>query len=452
MFNYLRIRPSMVVWLFILVFMGTTYNLWRDWRGGRSQFISDVDQYYSYLPAVFVHHDLKFNFPNSYWLVTAPNGQGVAKGTMGMSLLYSPFFLIAHGIAKVFDYPADGYSKPYVWSVYYGTLIYSLLALLILRRALRYYFSEKITALTLAVVFFGTNLMYYTLGWGEMPHSYLFFLYSALIYLTIKWHHHQHWRYMTGIAFISGMATLIRPSEGLVIMIPLLFAIYNRSSFNGKMVLLWRNKWQLLVAAIVFVLPLLPQLFYWKYATGNWVFYSYGESERFFFNDPKLLDVLFSYRKGWLLYTPLMALALAGFFTMKIRARVFFIGVLLFFLINLYLLSSWWSWWYGGSYGMRSFVQYYAFFAFPMAAFFAWVIYKLRLKMRILVIVVLPFIALSLFQTYQYKKVYIHWDSMTKEAYWMVFGRLNLSPEESARFNAALKAPDYDEARKGPGR
>ena len=35
------------------------------------------------------------------------------KMTMGMSILYSPFFFVAHGVALMSGYPEDGFSEPY---------------------------------------------------------------------------------------------------------------------------------------------------------------------------------------------------------------------------------------------------------------------------------------------------------------------------------------------------
>ena len=81
-----------------LLFSSINYNTWKDFRWG-NPFYSDADQYYSYLVATIIKHDLTFHFPNSYWLFH-PKDIPVPKVSMGMAYMYSPFFLIGHWVAS----------------------------------------------------------------------------------------------------------------------------------------------------------------------------------------------------------------------------------------------------------------------------------------------------------------------------------------------------------------
>ena len=62
----------------------------------------------------------------------------------------------------------------------------------------------------------------------------------------------------------------------------------------------------------------------------------------------------------------------------------------------------------------------------------------------------MSFTSLNLFQTLQKRKGVIHWDSMTKEAYWEFFftPKMNTSSDWDKQKNI-LKTPNYDKARKG---
>jgi hypothetical protein len=60
-------------------------------------------------------------------------------------------------------------------------------------------------------------------------------------------------------------------------------------------------------------------------------------------------------------------------------------------------------------------------------------------------IVIMLGIGLNQFQTLQYRRGIIHWDSMSKSSYKMIFGKLH-NPEG---YNEALKTPDYEAAKKG---
>lgn len=81
--------------IFILVYMLFFQNYWRYWNTdkGETPFQSDADQYYSYLPATIIYHDLDFKFTDRYWLATSPvTGKSVPKMTSGVAILMTPFF------------------------------------------------------------------------------------------------------------------------------------------------------------------------------------------------------------------------------------------------------------------------------------------------------------------------------------------------------------------------
>src|SRR5438046_191379 len=100
-------------------------DFWKSWKKNETQFVWDVNTYYSYLPAAFVHNDLTFSYINKDWTIVAPNGAKVPKGTCGMAIMYAPFFLIGHKIAINSQEPLTGFSQPYSEMVHYGSLIYA---------------------------------------------------------------------------------------------------------------------------------------------------------------------------------------------------------------------------------------------------------------------------------------------------------------------------------------
>jgi len=55
------------------------------------------------------------------------------------------------------------------------------------------------------------------------------------------------------------------------------------------------------------------------------------------------------------------------------------------------------------------------------------------------------FIWLNQFQINQYRTSLLHWDSMTKEAYWGIWGKKTW-PEG---YDKMIKVPDYEKALKG---
>jgi hypothetical protein len=187
-----------------------------------------------------------------------------------------------------------------------------------------------------------------------------------------------------------------------------------------------------------------PQLIYWKYVSGSFFFYGYGD-EGFFFGDPEFIKGIFSYRKGWLVYTPVMAFSIVGmYFTWK-GHRQFFYPVLVFIMLHMYISFSWWCWWYGGGFGQRIMVETYAILALPLAAFFEW-LYRRHFAILIPMMLIVGFLVfLNQYQTKQYYWGSIHWDAMSKNAYWYSF----LKKKPTDEFYELVEPPDYKAALEG---
>lgn len=440
-----RSASRILLWIILILFVfSCKYNLWRDWRGADTPFTQDGDQYYSYVIAAFIQHDMSFSFPNNYWLTPVKsNGNKVARVSMGMAYLFTPPFLIAHVVAKVSGYPTTGYSAPYSFGNYYFGFLFVLFGLIYLRKILLMYFSEWVTLLTIVSVFIGTNLMYYTVGSNTMTHSYLFTLFVLLIYSTIKWYETNHLKYILSLGFVFGLIVIIRPTDIITGLFPLLYNIKSFNDLKARFYFFIKNRLRLLVGALIFFLPWIPQFLYWKYYTGSFLFYPFT-NEGFYFSDPQLFNVLLSYRKGWLVYTPIMLFSLIGFFMMRKKGAPFFISTILIFIVTYYLVSSWWSWWWGGSFGMRALIQHYAFLAIPMACFYDRILeFKIWKKITLVSLIVLMS-SYSVFQTIKYQNGVIHWDSMTKEAFWYGFFKTRfVSAEEWEIQSKLLSPPDY---------
>jgi len=346
----------------------------------------DVFGYYLYLPAKFIYEDI--GLTNQEWLnqlfekyqpsgtlyqiIHLENGNCIIKYTMGMAFLYSPFFFIANFLAELLGFPADGLSLPYQYSIALGCLLYSIIGLIVLRKILKKYFDEKITTILLIIIVLGTNYFHLTAYDGTtLCHNILFTLYAILILYTIKWYDNQRMKYAIIIGIAIGLIILIRPSEMVCILIPLLWGIKNKQSIRKKIQIFRKNFSHIIVLIIFMVLIGLPQLIYWKINTGNFFFYSYtnpGEGLEFF--SPNTINFLFNFRKGWFIYTPIMIFSITGFYSLYRRNKSIFFAIVIFFLADLWFISSWTAWWYaGGSFSSRSLVPAYTILSIPMGYF-----------------------------------------------------------------------------------
>jgi len=141
-----------------------------------------------------------------------------------------------------------------------------------------------------------------------------------------------------------------------------------------------------------------------------------------------------------------MILSFAGIYYLWKQKSPFALALTIFLPLNIYIIYSWWCWWYGGSFGSRPFIDCYAFMALPVGSLlYSWLAKK-RLAIKIPLIAVYALvIMLGLYYNRLYINGAIHWDSMTKEAFFDSFGRMNPSSE----FNNLLAEPDYEKAKEG---
>lgn len=410
-----------------------------NWHPQNHPFIMDVDQYYSYLHALFIKHDITFgNNVHDYWLTATPTHHFVPKVTYGIAFFYSPFFLLAKLIS---GNNVTGYEPIFAWIIHYGCIFYILIGLFFTRKILQKYFDEQIVAITLLVFYFGSNLFYYTVSESESVHGILFFLISAFVYCTIKFNETFKSKYFYLISLILGFIVLIRPTEIILVIFPLLFIVKH---FKEKTVHLFQLKWELLVGISLFFIPVFVQLLFWKNQSGQWLFFSYGGGERFFWSDPQIVNVLFSFRKGWLIYTPIAFFALMGFIFLFKKNKLLFSPILIYIILNLYIVSSWWDWTFGGSFGMRALIQSYSILMIPFGYFITWVLSR-KVIFKTIVSALFAFLTiLNLFQSNLYKHRIIHYDGMTKKAYYFTFLKRNYSKDEFIYLNTLFKQPNYE--------
>jgi len=408
----------------------------------------DVFGYYLYLPLKFIYHDLSLHdesivhsileqYQNSttfYQALRLPEGDFVMKYTMGMSVLYAPFFFLGHAVAKLSGFCADGFSTPYQYSIFFGGIVYNILAILLLARVLMRFFTERISVIILILVVFSTNyIIHITMsGQNANSHSYLFLAYALILWLTILWHESQKLKYILLLAMVCGLTILSRPSEVVCLVIPLLWGVGDKGTLVHKVRLLLKNHRQVLIFVVILALIGSLQFIYWRIHTGKFLYYSYGGNagEGFEFFTPNFTKVLFSFRKGWLIYTPVMVFAMIGFIIMYKKNRIVFFSLITYFIFNLYIVSSWSTWWYAQSFSQRALIPSYPIMAISLGYFLIWLFEQRKALRDKGVTLLLMLLLLNIFQTIQYANGTINGDRMTREYYFAILGKLQATNED----------------------
>lgn len=367
----------------------------------------DALGYYMYQPGFIIYDDVKElkwlpKIDSTYhvtggWLYQAnkvDNGNYVFKYLGGVAILQLPFFYIGHSLAYFVDQPQDGFSWPYQYCILFGAICWFLIGILFLRSVLLNFFSELITCLTILLLFFASNLPQYICIDGAMSHSYIFPLYCIILWLTYKWHIQPSIVLATCIGFICGLATITRPTELIMIFIPLFWSTQSKEDAKLKWQKVRLNKIHVYAALIAGFIGLLPQLLYWKYTTGTFV---YDVGSKWYFLNP-WFRVLFGFYNGWFIYTPLAILFIVGLWYMK--GKDFGKSVWIFCLLNIYIVISWSDWKYGASYSTRALVQSYPVFALPLASFMSQHFMGKKRYVILLISIILIFINIYQIRTY----------------------------------------------------
>lgn len=414
----------------IMVFV--TANL--NWNSNASQSVLEADAkgYYAYLPAIFIYQDLNFGFfeeiekayPNKqlyYDYRYGANKTFINKYYCGTAIAQMPFFLLAHAYTSVTDFLADGYSEPYLYSVTIAALFYLFVGLFFFGKTLELFEVNRITRfIILAATVFGTNLFYYTVCEPGMSHIYSFAFISGFLYLSKRFFIKKEMAILGLVGVILGIIFLIRPLNILVVF-ALPFLSEGQTAFRESIQQIVNRPASLFVGALVFLVLAIIQPIIYKVSAGAWFIYSYG-GEGFNFLSPHFIDILFSYKKGLFLYTPILFLSLIVAFWLWRKTYFQLVSYFGFFILLTYVLSSWWNWWYGGSFSSRVYVEYLPLLMLPLALCLN---KSIGLKRLVLIGSILAFVAVCQIQTYQYRYYQIHWEDNSKESYWSNFLRID---------------------------
>jgi hypothetical protein len=420
----------------------TSFFFYPKWKKTRTEAtISwDVSGYYMYLPAIFIYKDIKkCNFKENILTKYYPtpdfqqamyhekSGSYVMKYASGQAITMMPFFFMAHLYCKLNPtYPADGFSFPYQFFIGFGMLFYAFVGIFILRLILLHFFKDWTVAILLLCLVVGTNYLNYSAIDQAMTHNVLFTIYCSIIFFTIKFDFKPTYFYALILGLFIGLATLIRPTDIITALIPILWNINAPKEIVNKFkfIIVHFSKFFLIGFFALAIFSI--QLFYWKYVTNEWFVYSY-DKQGFSWLHPHVFNYTISYKCGWLRYCPMMFLPFLGML-FYLKYGVHKMAIILISFINLYIVTAWDIWDYGGTAG-RAMVQTYPILAFPFCVLIEYLLSK-KWTTIILFIPIFIFGYLNIWWTYHSHVGNIQMSDLTKEYYWRVLGRWNEDDED----------------------
>lgn len=401
---------------------------------GREQILIKADGkgYYDYLPATFIYHDLNFNYLDTLQYDLYPKDithlyiltKGDARYNKyfpGTAILMTPFFLGGHAAAKIKGVNTDGYGSVYQESIFYAALFYLWLGLLYLRKLLlKFRIKRWIIFFTQLLLVLATPIVHYAYADAAFSHVYSFTLITLFVYHSYGALKEGRKHAIIYSAILFGLLVLVRPVNLIILgIIPFYFKSFDAFKTSVKETYEnYRKQLLLGIIALGVVLAVLPIL--WLIQTGQPVFWPYA-GEGFDFLHPHFTEFLFSYQNGMFLYTPLLFIAFTGaFIVLLIRKQYYRIfGVSAFFCLVIYVMSSWHVWFYGESFGSRTFIEYYFMAGVALALLLQ---YASTIGLRILILTLCTLcIPLNNIQAFQYEQRILHGAAMDSNSYWEIF-------------------------------
>ena len=405
-----KFTPGIIVILYVLLFIGFK-SPERPWDRIIN---SDGKGYYAYLPAIFIYHDLQFRFVEQYEYQYYPSNKSVFKEFRqddgghvvnkyfpGLAIIWLPFFLFGHFMALLEIFPQDGYSLPYQYAIAFSAFLFLWLGAKWLMKLLKCFGADAGTAAWLtALVTLGTNLVFYVIVEPSMTHVYSFALITGFLYAGFRFFHDYQPKWFVRTLLSFTLIFLIRPTNGLLLlMLPFLAGSFQvmKDSF-GKVL---SDKKTLLRGVIQVLILISIPVILWILQTGRPFVYSYGE-EKLNFLSPNIFHILFSFNRGWFIYTPVALVSMIGFAGLY-RANKFRAAWLMAFLVVfIYTLSCWWVWYYASKCGQRVFIDIYPVVA--LLLLFLWQMIKRPLLRLVFAGIMVLLVAFNMMQFYQHAR------------------------------------------------
>ena len=340
---------------------------------------SDEVEYFSYLRSLWFDRDVSFeneyryfydhriaqsaDFHHTFLELETATGRRINYGTVGCAILWSPFYAGADVTTRVMrtmgrDVAADGYSRPYVSAVAYGSAFYGFATILLSIAAARRVVGAGALASGLAV-WFGTPLLFYM--YVAPPFSHACSAFAVALFVTVWLRVRETWSIEGALALglVGALMAMVREQDlffalGPVFDLGLALAVGDRET--GR-----RKRTTTLLAALAgcaaFALGYLPQLVAYKALNGK-----FGPSplvtRKMYWSAPHALQVLFDTQHGFFFWTPLAILAVIGLLLLVRLKGDATVGacMLLMFALQVYISGAVESWTVAGAFGQRRFV------------------------------------------------------------------------------------------------
>ena len=297
--------------------------------------------------------------------------------SVGPAILWMPFLIVAHGTVVVAHWFGarvleNGFSKPYLLAMALGTAFYGFAAIWISFKIAKKFLAEEWAFLASLAIWFASSLpvyMYFNPSWSHAQSAFAVALFLWYWLRTLNGRTTLQWLILGLIAglmmdvyYINAVLLVLPMGESLVAYFR---AAEQRSGLQAGL-MLGRDA----LFSVALLAAFLPTLITKKIIYGS--FLDFGYRVHWYWNSPAFFKVALSADHGFLTWTPILVLAVAGLITAIRRDRGLALGLLSAFVLYVYAIGCYEDWDGISSFGNRFFVSLTPIFVIGLAAFFAW--------------------------------------------------------------------------------
>ncbi|MGH9563353.1 MAG: hypothetical protein ACRD3S_18015 [Terracidiphilus sp.] len=295
--------------------------------------------------------------------------------SIGPAILWFPFLLVAHAGVLIADrlgahVAADGFSRPYLVAMSFGTALYGFLSLLISFALARRFVPERWAFFATLGIWFGSSLpvyMYFNPSWS---HAQSAFVVALFIWYWLRTRGRRNLAQWTILGVLGGLMMDVYYPNAFMLLFPAIESlVFYWSKLQQRRI---DDAGDLLLKNIAFGAVLLaafsPTLITKKIIYGS--YFDTGYRYHWHLYSPAFFQVSLSADHGLFTWTPILILSVVGLCLLQRYDRQFSWYSVVVFVSFSYFIGCYPDWDGISSFGNRFFISFTPLFVIGLAVFF----------------------------------------------------------------------------------